>query len=266
MPTGKQIRDIALKVVTADKRRWMWRIAMVVVAFTFINIVAQTSIRTVFLATNASDVEMYIQRAYDARSKNEPVAPPDVRELLHMIGASSLLYMVSFIISGAAKSGVARVSLRAVRGEDAEWSRGIFAGFRDPLGMLSLSFITFLLVFAGLVLFIVPGIVVMYGLRQSWFLKAEHPDWPALKCISTSWNAMKGAKAALFWLDLIFLFYVLIGFSVFTLFSLLGPLVIVGLVFLLAFCVFINAHWNAACALFYDSLSRCAARGVFSPV
>lgn len=256
MPTGKQIRDASFRVVTADKRRWMWRIAFVVIAFTFANLAAQASLKAVFSATNASDVEMYIQRAYEARTKNEPIAPLDGRELLHMIGASSLLYMVALIITGASQVGVSRVSLRAVRGEDSQWEKGICAGFGDPLGMLSLRFLTLLLIFAGLLLFVVPGIVVAYGLRQSWFLKAEHPDWSAVKCISVSWDAMKGAKVALFSLDLIFLFYVLIGFSIFSMFSLLGPLAVVGLIFAVAYGVFINAHWNAACALFYDSLPR----------
>ena len=264
-----QMREIARRVITADRRRWMWRIIMTLVVFSLINMLSQNAMKAVFSATGANDVEMYAQRVKQMKSEGSTPAPLDGRSALHVVGATALMYLVVIIISGAGQVAVSRVSLRAVRDSDAGWAKDMFAGFKDPLGMLSLGVLLVLAIVLGLLLFVFPGLVAIYGLGQSWLLKAVHPEWSAARCMSVSWKLMKGRRFSLFLLDLSFLPLLLAGilFAVLATFvallvlrsgvPLFGELMVLAtLVATMAFGMYLSAYWYAARAVFYSLLEE----------
>lgn len=60
------------------------------------------------------------------------------------------------------------------------------------------------------ILFIIPGIIVAYGLYEVPFLLAEDPSLSGMDAIRRSWNDMKGHKGELFGLELSFIGWILL--------------------------------------------------------
>jgi len=136
---------------------------------------------------------------------------------------------VSLVLRGVFSLAFARLELRAARhAAQADWKKGLFAGFRAPLGMAWLWlcqqirtwWVTGLFVMPALVLFyaclcagsfrpalLMPlplagfSIRAFYRYRQAWYVKAAHEDWPAGRCLAESARLTDGAKMANFRLD-----------------------------------------------------------------
>ena len=61
-------------------------------------------------------------------------------------------------------------------------------------------------------LLIIPGIVASFAYSMTFFIMADNPNLSANDAIRVSKEMMKGHKAELFWLELSFLGWILLGF------------------------------------------------------
>jgi uncharacterized membrane protein len=58
------------------------------------------------------------------------------------------------------------------------------------------------LIGAGIVFLIIPGIIIALGLSQTFYIIAENPETDGIKALQQSWNMMKGYKTTYFMLCL----------------------------------------------------------------
>ena len=138
-------------------------------------------------------------------------AVPSMKVFWQMTGATLFENFISSIFASIAAFGMAGVLLKAVRGKNEGWFRGSFEGFRYPLELLWLTVQMNIRVFLWGLLLVIPGIIAIYRYRQAWYLKSDHPDWSASKCLSASGEMMRGKKWAAFCLDLSFWWWFLIA-------------------------------------------------------
>ncbi len=75
--------------------------------------------------------------------------------------------------------------------------------------MLTMA-VTNLFVALGYICFIIPGVIVSYGLQMVPYILADNPGIGIMEAIKASWNMMKGHKWELFVLDLSFLGWILL--------------------------------------------------------
>ena len=127
---------------------------------------------------------------------------------------------------------------------------GARAAFSRPLGNAYLYLRLAVQTFLYFLLLIVPGIIAIYRYRQAWFLKAEHPDWSAKKCIAESCRLAVGKKAEMFRLDCSYWVSITLA-MLSTLLVLVHPL----LIFLsLLFIVFVAWYLRLGQAIYYREL------------
>ena len=130
---------------------------------------------------------------------------------LQMSGATLFDQFFSYLFGAIVMFGIARVSLKAVRGDEQGWFSSLFGGFSRPFGVMWLLFRMNIQVFLWSLLLVIPGIVAIYRYRQAWYLKSDHPDWGAGKCLAVSGEKMRGLKWQAFCLDF---FYMVHGFLI----------------------------------------------------
>ena len=130
---------------------------------------------------------------------------------LQMSGATLFEQFFSYLFGAIVAFGIARVALKAVRGDEQGWFAASFGGFSRPFGVMWLLVRMNIQVFLWSLLFVIPGIVAIYRYRQAWYLKSDHPDWGAGKCLAVSGEKMRGLKWQAFCLDF---FYMVHGFLI----------------------------------------------------
>ena len=81
----------------------------------------------------------------------------------------------------------------------------LFSSFNIYLKTLGLNLLITLAVFAGTLLFIVPGIIVSLMFSQAFYILSEDPSKSITQCINESVNLMSGNKWELFYLELSFI-------------------------------------------------------------
>lgn len=96
--------------------------------------------------------------------------------------------------------------------------KDLFKYINRFLKALGLNILVELIVIAGTILLIVPGIIFAMALSQANYIFADNPDMKITDIISTSMSMMKGHKWEFFVLQLSFLGWVILG--VFTLYIL----------------------------------------------
>ncbi|MBR1588944.1 MAG: DUF975 family protein [Kiritimatiellae bacterium] len=97
----------------------------------------------------------------------------------------------------------------------------VFSGFHRLFSTGWLMLLRSIRIALWSLLLFVPGIVAFYAYRMSFFLKADHPEWPAGKVLAESKRMMEGHKWRLMCLDASFigwLLLVLVTFGLATLF------------------------------------------------
>ena len=145
--------------------------------------------------------------------------------------------LLVLLFSGALKAGVSKISLLIVNKQKLEFLN-IFDGFymfKNALGVFLLSMVFIAL---GLICFIVPGIIIMIWLSQSFFILIENPSLEPLEVFKKSKALIKGHE---------FQFFVLI-----IIFSLLTVLLILSKLFILS--LFISSIQYVVLANFYLNL------------
>ena len=131
-----------------------------------------------------------------------------------VLTVSLLLLVVRLALSGAMSMGRATYSLNLIDGVEAEFA-DLFVGFRRFYDALIMNVVSILMVFLGMLLFVVPGIILGYAYAMAPYILAETPDISGTEALRLSRQMMKGHKWELFWLELTF-----IGWSILAAFTL----------------------------------------------
>lgn len=118
--------------------------------------------------------------------------------------------IAGLILGGAINVGYCRYLLNLNDGTDPRFS-DLFSQLHRFGSALCLHVLHMLIVFAGFLCLIVPGIILAYGLRLSYLIMADDPDCSAVDALMTSWSLMKGHKLELFLLELSFLGWALLA-------------------------------------------------------
>lgn len=104
---------------------------------------------------------------------------------------------VGIIVLGHFSVGLAMWSLDVANGNEPRLER-IFDGFKNFVNPLVAYILMSVLIGAGIVFLIVPGIIIALGLSQTFFIIAENPETDGIKALQQSWNMMKGYKTTYF--------------------------------------------------------------------
>ena len=110
------------------------------------------------------------------------------------------LRLVNYVLS----IGFTVYCLHAVRKESCAFAN-LLDGFGVFLRMLWVRFLCFLVTAFFNLLLVIPGIIRFYAYRQVNYLRIDHPDWSAVRCMRESRAMMRGHKWELFMMDLSFI-------------------------------------------------------------
>lgn len=122
--------------------------------------------------------------------------------VLTMLVANIIIGVVSIstvgiIVLGHFSVGLAMWSLDVAEGNEPRLER-IFDGFKNFVNPLVAYILMSVLIGAGIVFLIIPGIIIALGLSQTFFIIAENPETDGIKALQQSWNMMKGYKTTYF--------------------------------------------------------------------
>ena len=131
-----------------------------------------------------------------------------------VLTVSLVLLVARLALGGVMGVGRATYSLNLIDGVEAEFA-DLFVGFRRFYDALIMNVVSILMVFLGMLLFVVPGIILGYAYAMAPYILAETPDISGTEALRLSRQMMKGHKWELFWLELTF-----IGWSILAAFTL----------------------------------------------
>ena len=114
--------------------------------------------------------------------------------------------IVSLCIQGIVEFGIITYALNVARDNDAKFT-DIFDGFNSHiiLKAIVLGIIVAIAVSAGMVLFVIPGIIIALMFSQSFFILFDNPELTPIECIKASAEMMRGHKWECFVLYLSFI-------------------------------------------------------------
>lgn len=121
-----------------------------------------------------------------------------------IFAVSLVLLVVRLALGGVMSMGKATYSLNLIDGVAAEFA-DLFSGFHRFVQALIMNVVSTLMIFLGMLLFVVPGILLLYGYAMAPYILAENPDISGLDALRLSRQMMKGYKWELFWLELTFI-------------------------------------------------------------
>lgn len=146
----------------------------------------------------------------------------------------------SIVVAGAVSYGLARTTTNLARGQEKVDLLDVFKGFTEGFGRtFLLGLMTNLFVALWSLLFLIPGIVKSYSYAMAPYIMQDDPSKNWKQCIDESREMMNGHKAQLFWLELSFIGWTLLGMLCFG----------IGV-------VFVNPYIYQARANFYLSLKE----------
>ena len=229
MKTFSEMRREAGAVI---KTRWSLRIVLAYALVVSIALAVTVAIACFFNAKGVETWETFNAAQEAAREGGEYYAMPDTRQWWSLTLASAMTSFVQNLFTGIILVGMASVLLRAIRNRDESWFGASFTGFRCPFEMFWLTTLMALRVALWMLLLIVPGIIAMFRYALAWYVKSDHLDWSAGKCLAESGRLMRGHKLQYF------------GFTIYCLFCFAWwvPLALV------LFFVAMDAHQDALLA------------------
>ena len=127
---------------------------------------------------------------------------PVIISIVLVLGAAGILY--TFLFGNLIRVGITKIRLSAYRRRSFRFA-DLFSGLRPygrNVGTMALE--TLFITLGGLC-FIVPGIIVAYGLFEVPYLLNEDPTLSGMAAIRRSWEDMRGHKGELFVLQLSFI-------------------------------------------------------------
>lgn len=111
--------------------------------------------------------------------------------------------LLVLLFTGAFKTGLSKICLSLIRKQPVELLDVIygFKIFKNSLGVFLLSLVFIVL---GMFLFIIPGIIIMIWLSQSFFILVENPTLEPLEVFKKSRELIRGKELDYFVLILFF--------------------------------------------------------------
>ena len=123
------------------------------------------------------------------------------------------LLLIRLVMGGVMELGKARYHLNLMDGAEAQVA-DLFTGFPKFLQALVMSLTRDFLVFLGLCLLIVPGVLLVYGFAMAPYILTEEPDCTGWEALQRSYDLMRGHRLELFWLELTFIgWHILAAFT-----------------------------------------------------
>lgn len=120
--------------------------------------------------------------------------------------------IVGLVIGGAVSYGLARITVNLARGAEKVDFRDLITGFTDGFGnIFLLGLMSNIFVLLWSLLFIIPGIVKSYSYAMAPYIMQDDPTKSWKQCIDESREMMNGHKAQLFWLDISFIGWIIVG-------------------------------------------------------
>ena len=118
----------------------------------------------------------------------------------------------ALVVIGPLSYGLARVTTSVVRGREKAEIADLFKGFTEELGgSILLGILQTVFTALWSLLFIIPGIVKSYAYSMAFFIQQDEQNKDWKYCLNKSQAMMKGYKAKLFWLDMSFVGWYLVG-------------------------------------------------------
>ena len=139
--------------------------------------------------------------------------PQQYQELLHGILGISLpimmtmalgILVLNLILGGVMEVGKARYHMNLIDGAAARFE-DLFSTFPWFVPALVMKLVRELLVFLGMLLLVVPGVLLHYGYAMAPYILAQDPECDGLEALRRSREMMKGHKMDLFVLELSFI-------------------------------------------------------------
>lgn len=122
----------------------------------------------------------------------------------------------SIVIAGSVQYGIARLTTNLARGAEKPNLLDLTKGFTEGFGKIFLlGFMTGIFTMLWSLLFIIPGIVKSYSYAMAPYIMQDDPSKSWKQCIDESREMMNGHKAQLFWLDLSFIGWIIVGMLTF---------------------------------------------------
>ena len=118
--------------------------------------------------------------------------------------------VLSFLLSLMLGIGFTLYCMAVRRGERAEYLT-LFDGFSFAGRIIGLYLVVYIFVVLWSMLFLIPGIIAAYRYRWAFFNLCEHPELGVLEALRRSKRQTFGYKAQLFFLDLSYLGWAILG-------------------------------------------------------
>ena len=148
---------------------------------------------------NSSDMSDIKQLFSDVPYMKEIAAAVTVIAI--MLSIVGMAYI--FLFGNAVRVGISGIRLSTYRGQSFRFT-DLFSGLKRYGRVIGTMALQTLFIALGFLCFIVPGIIVAYGLFEVPYLLADDPTLSGMAAISRSWADMKGYKWKLFVLNLSF--------------------------------------------------------------
>lgn len=130
-----------------------------------------------------------------------------------IVGVGSYFVIGAILLTGPMEYGLARLFVNNARGKDKVNLGDLFVGFQEDLGgAVGLGFMKGLFIFLWSLLLIIPGIIKTYSYAMAAYIQQDAEDKSWKTCLTQSRKMMNGKKWKLFWLDLSFIGWYIVGF------------------------------------------------------
>lgn len=206
----KSNAEIRVESLAIARGRWFWIVLGSILLLQAICQVASHLLTRLNESMGVVTPVAYLTKKLAMMREGLAYSLPTAEAYRQMVYSGALEMMVTYVLGAAALFGIAAVVLKAIADDRRGVLPAAFGGFARPLGVAWLLLAMNFLVSLWTLLFVIPGIVAVYRYRASWYLKCEHPDWSAFKCIGRSALIMRGRKFQAFMLDVSFFILALI--------------------------------------------------------
>lgn len=253
MKTCSQMRSEAWTAVV--RTRWLWRLSLLTMMLNAIAQVVLSLVTDAYEQMGITTLTEFAKAKIAAAQQGLGYSSPSSMVSLQMTGASMFEMFVTYIFSAIFALGIATAALKAIRDDEKKWLAVSMEGFRRPLESAWLLFLINFKVFLWSLLLVVPGIVAAYRYRQAWFIKAQHHEWSASKCIARSCEIMDGFKWKAFVFDLSYSGWLLLAGLVVGVAMLSANSIAIA--FSMVVAIFVMSYFFAGRAVFYRELCNC---------
>ncbi|MGY5352169.1 DUF975 family protein [Wenyingzhuangia sp. IMCC45533] len=111
--------------------------------------------------------------------------------------------LLILIFSGPLRAGIFKIALLIVNKKDVHITH-VFEGFKFFKNAMGVFLLSLVFIIGGMLLFIIPGIIAMIWLSQSFFILVENPELEPLEVFKMSKNLMRGNEFNFFGLFIVF--------------------------------------------------------------